>query len=421
MTHEHPKFVWVTGALMSLVLVAPGAYHLLTLWLALYGAWHAKGLAARVIRPSLEIGALPIWLGLLAYTLFGVLNGLLHAERLSFFEAYVPMLLAPLIVNAAVVARPPATLIWLGAASAAILAGLVASYQSLLLNVGRAGGAMNNIIMFGDLSVLMAMIAACGLVFRGQGPAGRWRTPYLAAGAILGVCASLLSGTKGGWLSMLTLGVIFGWALLKHRSLPVRALTVLAVLLAIVGLGALMPGHLVSGRIVEGVRSGYHWLSTGEVVDRSVSIRLEMWRQALQMIALKPWGGWGTAGAILELDVRLKPILGNGWGSPGWVWTQVESDLLQAGMNYGLPNVLSYLAMYLGLMFGFWRIRPKQGLSPAWVGLATAGLILPVLMLEFGLSVVVLGRNAFRHTFIVWSMLMLASLINLHNQGQSKR
>lgn len=415
MTHDRPKFIWITASLMCLVLVAPGAYQLLTLWLALYGAWHAKGLAARVIRPSIEIGAFPIWLGLVTYTVFGVLTGLLHAEKLSFFEAYVPMLLAPLIANAVVVARPPAMLIWLGAASAAILAGLVASYQSLVLNVGRAGGAMNNVIMFGDLSVVMAMIAACGLVFRGHGPASRWHTPYLALGVILGVYASLLSGTKGGWLSVLTLAVVLGWTLLRNRSLMVRALTVLSVLLAIVGLGALMPGHLVSDRIVEGVRSGYHWLNTGEVVDGSVSIRFEMWRQALEMIALKPWGGWGTAGAIVEVDSRMTQIL----GSSGW--PQVESDLLQAGINYGLPNVLSYLAMYTGLIFGFWRIRSKQGSNPAWVALATAGLILPVLMLEFGLSVVVLGRNAFRHTFIVWSMLLLASLINLHNQGQNKR
>lgn len=414
MTHDYPKFIWITGALMSMVLVVPGAYQLLTLWLVLYGAWHAKGLTARVIKPSIEIGAFPIWLGLVTYTVFGVLTGLLHSEKLSFFEAYVPMLLAPLIANAVVVARPPAMLIWLGAASAAILAGLVASYQSLFLNVGRAGGALNNVIMFGDLSVVMAMIAACGLVFRGQGPASRWHTPYLALGVTLGVYASLLSGTKGGWLSVLTLAVVLGWTLLRNRSLMVRALTVLAVLLAIVALGALLPAHLVADRIVEGVRSGYHWLNTGEVVDGSVSIRFEMWRQALQMIALKPWDGWGTAGAIVEINSRLKDTLGGGW-------SQVESDLLQAGMNYGLPNVLSYLAMYTGLMFGFWRIRTKQGLSPAWVALATAGLILPVLMLEFGLSVVVLGRNAFRHTFIVWSMLLLASLINLHNQGQSKR
>ena len=42
-------------------------------------------------------------------------------------------------------------------------------------------------------------------------------------------------------------------------------------------------------------------------------------------------------------------------------------------------------------------------------------------MLEFGLSVVVLGRNAFRHTMIVWAMLALAYLIVLWQQRQTGR
>jgi hypothetical protein len=70
---------------------------------------------------------------------------------------------------------------------------------------------------------------------------------------------------------------------------------------------------------------------------------------------------------------------------------------------------------------GFLRARQRWTDHPLWVGLASAGAMLIVLMLEFGLSVVVLGRNAFRHTLIVWAMLLLAYLILLWQQRQANQ
>jgi hypothetical protein len=141
---------------MSTLLVVPSAYGILTLWLTLYGLWFIKGFVNRVWRPSIAIGASYIWFGLIVYVLIGVGLGLSHGYKASYYEGYVPMLLAPIIINAVLVAKPSPSFFWMGAAGAALLAGLMASYQSLYLGVGRAFGAMNNIIIFGDLSVVMA-------------------------------------------------------------------------------------------------------------------------------------------------------------------------------------------------------------------------------------------------------------------------
>ena len=406
-------FPWVTFILISGSLIVPGVYVLLTVWLASYGLYHLRGFNHRIWQPSLSLGALPVWWGLSVYVAVGVCLGLLHGYKLSYFEAYVPMLLAPLIINAVVVARPPVVMLWLSAVAAACLAGLVAVYQSLILDLGRAGGGMNNVIMFGDLSVVLAMFAAFGWIYWGRYQNAKLMDGVFFVGTVSGLLASLLSGTKGGWLSILMLAIVFVWLAFSQHHWFKRILIAVIAIFLIFLVGYLAPADLVVDRIVSGLHGAQTWFSTGTITDGSVSIRLEKWSQAIGMIVDKPLTGW-TSNAIAELGDRLREQ-GAGEG-----WTQVENDFLQVGIVHGLPGMFSYLFLYFGVMLGFMRARLKLIDHPLWVGLATVGIMLVVLMLEFGLSVVVLGRNAFRHTFIVWTMLVLGYLVLLWQQRQQK-
>jgi len=415
----HRFFPWITGALMAGVLVVPGSYVLLTLWLALFGAWHARGWMERIWQPSLSMGALPIWVGMAVYVIFGMAMGFVHGYKASYFEAYVPMLLAPLIVNAVVVARPSLKMLWLGAAAAAVLAGVVASYQSLYLQLDRAGGAMNNVIMFGDLAVVLAMFSAFGALFGVNEADPKWMRRFMFLGAVMGVWASLLSGTKGGWLSVLMLSVILVWMALRHWHWARRAAVAGAVLMGIVGAAFMAPPEIVVNRITNGLQGASTWFATGQITEGSVSIRLEKWNQAIGMVIDKPLTGWTTEGSVVEIDQRLRQA-GAGEG-PGGRWTQTENDLLQAAIVHGLPGLASNIFLYMGLLWGFIRIRQQDVRNALWVGVAAVGALLVVLMLEFGLSVVVLGRNAFRHTLIVWAMLALAYLILLWQQRPAQK
>lgn len=411
----HRLFPWVTGLLMAGILVVPGVYVLLTVWLALYGLWHVRGFAARVWQPSLTLGASPIWAGMAVYVAVGMGLGWWHGYRASYFEAYLPMLLAPLIVNAVVVARPPVAMLWLGAAAGAAFAGLMAMYQSLVLDMGRAGGAMNNVIMFGDLAVVLAMFTMFGWIYWGRAQKSRWIQVVFLLGALLGLAASLLSGTKGGWLSILMLAVIFVWLAFDRWHWFKKGIVASLLLATIVLAAFLAPADLVVNRVVDGVQGGVTWFTSGKVTDGSVSIRFEKWYQAVQMIADRPLTGWTTQGAIDELRSEMSNA------GTGDIWIQTENDLLQAGIVHGLPGVASYLFLYVGIILGFMRARQRWPDHSVWVGLASAGAVLVVLMLEFGLSVVVLGRNAFRHTLIVWAMVVLGYLLILWQQRQSKQ
>jgi len=413
-------FPWFTGALMAGVLVVPGFYALLSLWLALFGAWHVRGWTQRIWRPSLAIGAMPIWVGMAVYVLFGVTTGLFHGYKAAYFEAYVPMFLAPFIVNAVVVARPPVKMLWLGAATAAVLAGLVGSYQSLYLLMGRAGGVMNNVIMFGDLAVVLAMVSAFGAFFGVNDADPKWMRRFMFLGAAMGVWASLLSGSKGGWISILMLSVILVWMALRHWHWVRRVAVAGAVLGGVVAAAFLAPPDLVVNRISQGLQGASTWFTTGQITEGSVSIRLEKWKQAIGMVADKPLTGWTTEGSVIEIDKRLRQTSAGAYPGGGR-WTQTENDLLQAAIVHGVPGLASCLFLYIGFLWGFIRIRQQDVQNALWVGVAAVGALLVVLMLEFGLSVVVLGRNAFRHTLIAWAMLALAYLILFRSQRPAQK
>lgn len=405
-------FPWITATLMAGALVVPGAYALLTYWLALYGLWHIRGLADQVWPHPRAAGGQLIWWGMVVYVAVGVAMGLWRGDPAAYFEAYVPMLLAPLIVNAVVVARPPVAMLWLGAAAGAILAGVVSTYQVFVMQVGRAGGAMNNVIMFGDLCVALAMFSAFGGLYWA---AARQRVALQAlmlAGGLMGLWGSLLSGSKGGWLSILMLAALWAWLAFDRWHWGKRVLVSLGILSGILIVAGLLPFELVVGRVLEGLSAGHTWFTTGKVTDGSVSIRLEKWDQAFDMIAQRPWSGWGTAGAIEELSRRIREA-----GVSGH-WTQTENDLIQAGINQGLLGLLSYLALYLGCIVGFALLRRSGVSCQVQAGLATLGIMLTILMLEFGLSIVVLGRNAFRHFFVTWSMLCLAFILLARHESE---
>ena len=194
------------------------------------------------------------------------------------------------------------------------------------------------------------------------------------------------------------------WISLKQFNWPKKILGVFSGLVLIILAAYLAPAELVIDRIKGGVTGAEIWFQIGIVTEGSVSIRLEKWHQAILMLIDKPLTGWGNQGAIVELQRRITAA-----GVPG-VWTQAESDLLQAGIVHGIPAIFASLALYFGFISSYVKMRRLNSDSSLWIGLSSVGIVFVILMIEFGLSVNVLGRNAFRHTFIVWEMLILSLL-----------
>lgn len=394
--------VWL---FLSWILVVPGGPLLLALLLTTLGLLGVsqlpQSLASLWAWPQVRSVA---W-GFAAFVVAGVFIGVWYGYGPGYYEAYIPFLMAPLMLHGVLTARLQAGVLWLGAASAAVLAGVLASYQSLVLDVGRAKGAMNHPIIFGDLSVVLASIALFGVLYSQQSKSSLYLRAYLLLGALMGVWASLLSGTKGGWLSIVMVMFVFAWRLTADKALMWRALGLLCIVALILKGVLLAPEALVWGRL-EGVwGSAKHWFDTGEVTDWSVSIRLELWSYAWELFSQKPLLGWSGGEALAKLAEHLKPF-----NVPVGIAPVFENDLLHFAAVAGSVGVLSVLGLYVGVFFGFWQFK-KQVQEAQTSAFVLLGMLLVVMLFEFGLTVNALGRNAFRYSFCTLSVMLLSLVI----------
>ena len=390
-------------ACLSSVLVLPGGPMLLALCLAGMGLWSCRDLGTDLAMlwesPALRIMAM----GFAIFVGVGFFLGIWYDYRPGHYEAYIPFLLAPLMLHGVLKARLQPAVLWMGAAIAAVLAGALASYQSLVLLTGRAMGAMSHPIIFGDLSVVLACIALFGVLYFEQSKNQLWMRIFLSCGAAMGVWGSLLSGSKGGWLSIIMVLLVFVWRVTAGKPVIWRFLGV-ALISALVAKGVwLAPEDLVRGRL-EGVWGKILlWFETGQVTDWSVSIRLELWSYALELFTQRPILGWSGGGALAMLAEHLKPF-----NVPVGVAPVFENDLLHYAAVSGMVGVLSVLALYGSVFAGFWLYQ-KQG-AKAFV-YALLGMLLVALYFEFGLTVNALGRNAFRYFFCAMSVMLLGLII----------
>ena len=230
-------------ALMVSVLVFEGGYMLLTLLLAGFGLAHGRQLPATYAWVRSSSGATTVLGGLCLYLVVGVFLGIWHSYKINYYEAFVPFVLAPLILHGVLSFKVDHRGLWLATAVGALFAFVLAAYQVFSLDVGRAFGGLKNPIIFGDLSIVFGAFALLGFVYcpRDAFPKGvRW---FLLAGFFFGLGASLLSGSKGGWMSVFLILFVFVWAYFSHRSVWFRLAAYCVGLLVVIKLFLLETQH----------------------------------------------------------------------------------------------------------------------------------------------------------------------------------
>jgi O-antigen ligase len=221
--------------------------------------------------------------------------------------------------------------------------------------------------------VLMGLPVSVALIWRME----RWFTRgariFLVGLVALAALACLFwSGSKGGWLLMLVLGVLAGW------RFPLPAWVKCAALAAGLALGLAVFAAKYAGFFERGAAS--------------VGARFDYWEAALRT----------------SLD---KPVLGSGPGTFGIAYKAIKrpesemsrlahNDYLQQASDSGWPGFVLYGAFVL---LALWKTRPAQGEPAAggtggslrfcvWLGVlawALQGLI------EFGLYLPSLAWCAF--------------------------
>ncbi|MDR0227376.1 MAG: O-antigen ligase family protein [Burkholderiaceae bacterium] len=266
-------------------------------------------------------------------------------------------------------------------------AGGMALWQVCVQGMERATG-YTNAIQWGNMALLLACFSCIYAAFYWRDRSWLWRLLVLAAAA-LGALASLLSGSRGGWLALVPVLPMLMVLVRMHRPAYFgRLLAGCAFLLvALAVVVAFIPR--ISERVDEVYRDVNTYLTAGNS-NTSLGTRLEQYRLAGQMISEKPWLGWGMRGYVDEMHRRVDA---GAYGPSIREYNFIHNDFLDIWVKLGIPGVLLQAALFISLLLLFWPSRQRMALwapgSTAWreaMLLRVMGSLMPAMYLAFGMS-----------------------------------
>lgn len=349
------------------------------------------GLLCLLCRPSLvrQLQRDDCWLIaiFLFYGLMGIINVLYHGESSRYFDKPVRFLLAPVGLFLLMRFKPRIEAWWAGVAVGGMTSGLWAIEQKFYMHIDRATGH-TNAIQYGNLSMLLGLWCLAGLMWAHH--RARHRLPwvfFLAAGALLGVTASLLSGSRGGWVGLPLVLLVFYRA---YSDIIHKKIQLLIALILIGGAAAiyLTPNLGVQARIHEAY-SDIHAYWVQDKPETSIGQRFEMWKAAGHLIQERPIMGWGNSG----YHQGIKKLLAEKRAHPAIEhYTQPHNELLNYAAKYGIPGILALFFIYAlpFKLFSSGLHHPCQSQRAT----AVAGTLLAVSFIDFGLTQAFLSHNS---------------------------
>lgn len=339
---------------------------------------------------------------------------LIHGNRFN-VEAILPFLLFPFLAVGVSHLKLKPRYFWWGAAWGGHAALALAAQQHYLEGMQRAQGFMHP-IAFGDISVVFALAATIGVssshLRQHESPALIWA---LGTAALAASFASLLSGSRGGWLSLATVMALGAVRFIATQSKQRRWLASLALFGLLMGGLHSAPSHVFE-RLETGLKGGVAWLQTGEITDGSVSYRLEMWSLGMRLFREHP-----LLGADRQTWLEKKEAYIQAGEFPPDLRSQetMDSEWVGALAGGGVLGLANSLMLIVVPAWAFRRAKQRGGAASQ--DLALLGVWIPILFFEFGLSISLWGVSAFRQVYVSWLVLLAALIINVQHLANDAR
>ncbi|MFM0328321.1 O-antigen ligase family protein [Paraburkholderia strydomiana] len=243
---------------------------------------------------------------------------------------------------------------------------------------GRLSSSFLNPIHFGDIALAMGALSVLSLNW--------WRKDGLpvrivkVAGLLAGLAASMLTGSRGGWVAIPIVTIIVLYVRSRAKSRKWKVLFPLTIAVLIAGVYGFSP--TVRDRIGD-VSSDFVMYTHGNK-DTPLGIRLQLYEASIHIVKSHPLLGLGGDGfrnsmqsfANSGLITPAAAQLGRG---------EVHNQLFAYMTDYGIVGGLAVLAIYVVPGGIFWR-RLSAPSEPARRA-ALMGLTFIVCFLIFGLSV----------------------------------
>ena len=407
----------VPGAVVAVLAFLLPFLSLLTLWgvsacsflIFLYALFYFKRTGAALARhwPALR------WVvcAFLFNFLFALACFLLRPEtHLGTVEKPSRMFFALSALALVLAFKPDRRALWWGVIAGAIAGLPLVAYQRLELAVDRPGGLINA-ITYGDLSLCLGLVAlAAAIDFRG--------TPKMmlaSAGAFAGILASIATGTRGGWVALALVSIVF--VVYSHVLSSRRVRILIALSFALVAGTYFVPGTGVRERIGQGVHDVSTYFAGGSVFS-NVGIRLELWKGATMLVAERPLAGRDLGAALERLAVYVKEgrldraVL----DAPHF-----HNDALQALVTGGAIGLAAWLAI-LGAPFAFFAraLRRQQHAGRQQFALALAGMLMVVCYFSFGLTEVIFWSVKGSLFYALMVFLLMGFCLNANSYQSAK-
>lgn len=308
-------------------------------------------------------------------------------------------------------AKPSLQCLSVGVALGAIGAACIAFYEVFVLSLERAHGDQHP-IQFGNIALLLGMLCvpSLSLIKTWSSYRGLWLV-LLLGGVAGGVLASFLSGSRGGWISLPILMLLFFFTYQRYFSLKAKVvLIVLSVLLLTVLLT--VPQLGIQKRVVEAKQNISLYLA-GES-RTSIGARFEMWKGAIKIFAKHPILGVGDryqyklemidlaeagevhSSALSEEIAQLKSIdfeKIRKEQSIDSMFGHSHNELINQAAKRGVVGVITLLLLYLMPLFAFFPGLIQHDNIPLKT-VAASGYVLVISYICFSFSQVSFAHNS---------------------------
>lgn len=377
----------------ALALIAPSGYSYgpILLLLAALPLMFSKKNYQNIDKQSLSL-----LFALLCFGTLWILEVLIHHSE-SNFDKPIRYLLAAVALLFLLRFPPKAKAIWLGIAIGAMGTGIFAIIIKLTSNIDRVSGFSHNAIQYGNISILLGFLSLTGIWWALQQDKHKYIwTFFLTAGFILGLIASLLSGSRGGWISA---PIIFSFILFYSRHALTKKLTVAILIMfgSLIAIAYLIPSTGVKHR------TDQVFLQIDQYQDghtkTSIGTRFEFWKAALIAAKEKPILGWGKPDYLEKLQelVNAKIV------SPAII-SDPHNMYLSALAFQGIIGLAALLALFILPLQIFKRsINAHQ---PETLPLSIAGITIIVAYVDFGLTQTTLKFSS-GTTFFCFSIIFI--------------
>ena len=296
---------------------------------------------------------------------------------------------------------------WGGLSIGALIGFMAILWQ--LIQLRRGGSAAPPFIHLGNISMIIGLMCFAGWRWAiSRLHYQKWWFALIMLGGISGMAGSVLTGTRGAWLAVPIVLVIYLLDLayyLRWSAFKVVGFAVTALLLTLI---IAYQNPIIKSRFALAVKETQLFFNpttdlTQKAADTSVGQRWLMWSNAAHMIGLKPWLGWGKKGYLEHknqriLDGEILPQIAK--------YTDAHNDYLDALVKRGVIGLTSLLALFLLPLLMFTKVLMRGHLERHGYALSAAVMIIGYAVSGLTCTFMTINMNVMFYsitTLLLWS------------------